>query len=245
MTIKGKGRTKSRGVARPPRRAPVPVPVPLARRRWVQLTAAFLLGLGVFLFAIWLTNGLRAGTEQDRADAELAAQQEVLQSWRAELEVQLGKVGTIQAIQPPAIGAPVRSALADLEDGDTTAVSAERPAHHRGVARGRGEGLRVLRPRRQRQGSRVRLAADSIDRLAAGVRAEPPHDAHGGAPAAWWPRTPTMPRARTSWSGAEEAVATSDALLEDGYRRYRLVLTNAGITLPPSTPEQPTTPLLP
>ena len=115
MAIKGKGKTKTRGVAKPPRRAPVPVPVPFARKRWVQVTAAFLLGLGVFLFAVWVTNGLRTSKDADRAAKELTAQQEALQSWQAEVQAQIGKVGQFQDPQPPTVGAVIHGAVTDLQ----------------------------------------------------------------------------------------------------------------------------------
>jgi hypothetical protein len=69
MAIKGKRKPKSKPVARAPRRAPVQVAPPWPQRRWVQVTAAFIVGLFVMTLFVWITNGLR----QDRADAEAAA----------------------------------------------------------------------------------------------------------------------------------------------------------------------------
>jgi hypothetical protein len=117
MAIKGKGRTKARQPVRAPRRGPVPVPVPFARRRGVQMLAAFLVGLLVFWGAIWLTNGLRT---QERAAT--SARQELLQrragsAWRSFIETQVGTIGTLQEGSPPAVLPQVPAVLSGLGDG--------------------------------------------------------------------------------------------------------------------------------
>ena len=114
MAIKGKGKTRTRQPVRAPRRGPVPVPVPFARRRGVQVVAAFLAGLLVFWGGIWLTNGLR---EQDRSETQ--AEEELLRrragaAWAELVETQVGTIGTIEAGQPPAILPQVGATIGQL-----------------------------------------------------------------------------------------------------------------------------------
>ena len=118
MAIKGKGRTKARRPVRAPRREPVPVPVPFVRRRWVQLTAAFIAGLLIFMGGVWLTNGLR-----DQDDPERATQQELVRrragtAWQTLVQEQVGALGTVTIEAPPAILPQVGSTLAALTEAD-------------------------------------------------------------------------------------------------------------------------------
>jgi hypothetical protein len=116
MAIKGKGRTKARRPVRAPRREPVPVPVPFVQRRWVQLTAAFVAGLLIFMGGVWLTNGLR-----DQDEAERATQQELVRrragaAWQALVQEEVGTLGTVTIEAPPAILPQVSSTLGALAD---------------------------------------------------------------------------------------------------------------------------------
>ena len=118
MAIKGKGRTKARRPVRAPRREPVPVPVPFVRRRWVQLTAAFIAGLLIFMGGVWLTNGLR-----DQDDAERATQRELVRrqagtAWQSLVGEQVGALGTVSIEAPPAILPQVSGTLAALAERD-------------------------------------------------------------------------------------------------------------------------------
>ena len=74
MAIKGKGKTKSRSVARAPKRGPVPVPVPFVQKRWVQVTAAVIVGFLAFWLLTWVIDGLQANDEE----AQRAEQRTVL-----------------------------------------------------------------------------------------------------------------------------------------------------------------------
>jgi hypothetical protein len=114
LAIKGKGRTRTRQSVRAPRRGPVPVPVPVARRRGVQVTAAFVAGLLLFWGGVWLTNGLR---EQDRAEQEAAADRTRRQAgstWSTFVEGQIQTVGTIQPGTPPVILPQVGATVDEL-----------------------------------------------------------------------------------------------------------------------------------
>jgi hypothetical protein len=115
MAIKGKGRTRTRQPIRAPRRGPVPVPVPFARRKGVQLTAAFVAGLMVFWGGIWLTNGLRAerASEEDRAAA--IRRRQAGAAWNDLVKEQIGTIGTFEEGTPPVILPQVREGLRDLQ----------------------------------------------------------------------------------------------------------------------------------
>jgi len=118
MAIKGKGRTRTRQPIRAPRRGPVPVPLPFARRKGVQLTAAFVAGLLVFWGGIWLTNGLRAerANEEDRVAA--LRRRQAGATWNDFVREQVGAIGTVQEGTPPVILPQVREGLQQLRKAD-------------------------------------------------------------------------------------------------------------------------------
>jgi hypothetical protein len=115
MAIKGKGRTRTRQPIRAPRRGPVPVPVPFARRKGVQLTAAFVAGLLVFWGGIWLTNGLRAerASEEDRVAA--LRRRQAGAAWNDFVKEQVGAIGIVEEGRPPVVLPEVRDGLRELE----------------------------------------------------------------------------------------------------------------------------------
>jgi hypothetical protein len=115
MAIKGKGRTRTRQPIRAPRRGPVPVPVPFARRRGVQLTAAFVAGLLVFLGGIWLTNGLRAERESEEDRVAALRRRQAGAAWNGFVNEQVGTIGIVQEGRPPVILPEVRDGLRELE----------------------------------------------------------------------------------------------------------------------------------
>jgi hypothetical protein len=118
MAIKGKGRTRTRQPIRAPRRAPVPVPVPFARRKGVQLTAAFVAGLLVFWGGIWLTNGLREERATEQESAAALRRRQAGAAWNGLVTNQVGTIGTVQEGSPPVILPEVRATLGDLEKHD-------------------------------------------------------------------------------------------------------------------------------
>jgi hypothetical protein len=126
MAIKGKTRSKTKARAhqtgRAPRRGPVPVPTPFFLRRWVQLVAVFLLGLGAFALGVWVTNGLRQDRDDKAAAAEASTRAAALQKWQSEVEQQLGTVAQMQggsgSLQPPPVSPDVGAAVDALAKGD-------------------------------------------------------------------------------------------------------------------------------
>jgi hypothetical protein len=88
MAIKGKsrGKSKPRSVARAPRPAPVVVKPPFFLRRKVQVTLAFIAGVGAMVAFIWATDGLR----QERLNRDVAAQdataRQAVSQWKTTVE---------------------------------------------------------------------------------------------------------------------------------------------------------------
>jgi hypothetical protein len=118
MAIKGKGRTRTRQPIRPPRRGPVPVPLPFARRKGVQLTAAFVAGLLVFWGGIWLTNGLRAERANEEERVAALRRRQAGAAWNDLVKEQVGTIGIVQEGRPPVILPEVREGLRELGRAD-------------------------------------------------------------------------------------------------------------------------------
>jgi hypothetical protein len=92
MAIKGKGRTKSRPAARAPRPAPVVRKPPFFVRRWVQVAAGVLLGMGIIMVVVWATNGVRrADADEARTAAEANARRVVTQ-WQSTVDGVISKI---------------------------------------------------------------------------------------------------------------------------------------------------------
>lgn len=125
MTIKGKGRTKARQPVRAPRREPVPVPVPWVQRRWVQLTAAFVAGLLIFMGGVWLTNGLRDQDEGERSTQQELERRRAGSSWQTLVDNEVGTLGDVSFESPPVILqglAPTLGALAERTPEDAAST---------------------------------------------------------------------------------------------------------------------------
>ena len=82
MAIKGKGRTKTKQVARAPRRAPVPVKAPFFTRRWVQVLCAAVAGAAVVLLAVWVIHGLNQNHAKAKQRADAVTRAAAGQKWR-------------------------------------------------------------------------------------------------------------------------------------------------------------------
>ena len=115
MAIKGKGRTKTKRVARAPRREPVAVKPPFFHRRWVQVLGAALGGAAIVLIGVWVARGLhkdQADTQsRNQARTKLAA----AQAWKGTVEQALQKVSTPSKTgAPPSVLLQLDSAFAAL-----------------------------------------------------------------------------------------------------------------------------------
>jgi len=120
MAIKGKSRTKSRPkqVARAPRREPVVVKPPLFQRRWLQLTATFVLGILATLVAVWVWHGISADNTQKAVANVASTKRAAAQGWQSAVEGAFATVGTTpQPGSPPTAFPDMAAALTSLEKG--------------------------------------------------------------------------------------------------------------------------------
>jgi len=124
MAIKSKGKTKARPAPKGPRHGPVPVPKPFAQRRWVQLTALFIVGILAMMVFVWATNGLRRERANTKAATDLLNRQQALSQWKAILEPQITTVGQLHGDIPPTVATDVTAALTALASKRTTTTKA-------------------------------------------------------------------------------------------------------------------------
>jgi hypothetical protein len=124
VAIKGKRKSKQRAVPRAPRRDPVPVPVPFVRRRWVQVVAAFLLGVAAMTLFVVVTNAMRdAGAESDAA-AQASERRAAATEYRAAVQSAFGQVGVVNPGVPPTVFVELDAALDRLSNGKAPADAA-------------------------------------------------------------------------------------------------------------------------
>ena len=117
MAIKGKGKTRGRPPVRAPRRAPVEVKPPFFLRRRVQVSLAFVAGLLLMVFAIWVTNYLRQQHADHTAATQASEQRTAGQKWKSQVEGALGKVGTLSPSALPALFPELGATISGLQKG--------------------------------------------------------------------------------------------------------------------------------
>ena len=117
MAIKGKGKTKGRAPARAPRRALVEVKSPFFMRRRVQVVLAFVAGIALMMFAVWVTNGLRQQRAEKQAKADASKQRAAALGWQSVVEGTIGAIGTISPGAPPTILPTVGATIAGIQKG--------------------------------------------------------------------------------------------------------------------------------
>ncbi len=125
MSIKSKGKTKQRPVSRGPRREPVPVPKPFVQRRWVQLTAIFIVGVFAMTVFVWATNGLRRDRASNQAAQELSTRQQALSQWKTVVESQFSALGQLQGAVAPIVASDISAAVQALADGKDPSATAK------------------------------------------------------------------------------------------------------------------------
>lgn len=118
MAIKGKKRSKQRSAPRAPRREPVAVPAPFLQRRWVQVVAAFLVGIFAMTLFIWITNSLRAGDAEEAAGEEAATRLAAATAYQEAVGESFGRVGAVEPGVTPVVFPEMDTALDALADGD-------------------------------------------------------------------------------------------------------------------------------
>jgi hypothetical protein len=92
MAIKGKGKTKSRPAARAPRPAPVVRKPPFIVRRWVQVVAAVLLGMGIVVVVVWATNGVGSADADEARTTSAANARRVVAQWQTTVDGVISKI---------------------------------------------------------------------------------------------------------------------------------------------------------
>jgi hypothetical protein len=96
MAIKGKGRTRTRQVARAPRAAYTPPRVPWYARRWVQLTAFFALGVLAVALLAWVRGNLDSERRDRARQRERAAMRATMLAYQGRMTPVLAQVGQAQ-----------------------------------------------------------------------------------------------------------------------------------------------------
>lgn len=230
MTIKGKGKTKTRQVARAPRRAPVEVPKPLYERTWVRVVAALLLGAVSVMLVVWITNSLRTSSRESDEAAERELRQDALSTLRTEYEAALGTVGAIQDPIGPVLAPQVREAADALAKGKESPVPAEeltQVATDLGDAAAALEGFDLPSAIRDQgfDAGQTEALISSRNQLVAALR-----DMEQAATILVVAVDTDDPDAAADLAVSSTALAdTSDALAREGWRVYRNALVEAGL----------------
>lgn len=228
MAIKGKGKTKSRQVARAPRRAPVDVPKPVYQRTWVRVIAAFVLGVFAMVVLVWITNSIRSSNEESDAEAAQQTRADALATWRTEVESQIGAVGQIQDPSPPLVAPQVAAAAAAVAKGKEPPVDADALAQLQddlGSAATALDGFDLTATIRDQgfDAAEVDALLGSRSELVAALQAL--EQAAGLVVVAIDTDDPAT--AKSLAAQAQDLDATATALLDDAWRSYRNALIEA------------------
>lgn len=129
MAIKGKGRTKTKQVARAPRREPVPVKAPFFTRRWVQVLCGTLVGAAVVLLAVWVFHGLN----KDRANSKLKAQAVTKLAAGTKWRVQVVTTTTKAGVGTPSQAGSAPTMFAELDAVTTSLKGGKSPKNAKDV----------------------------------------------------------------------------------------------------------------
>lgn len=121
MAIKGKKKPKQRSAPRPPRREPVAPPTPFLHRRWVQLTAGFLVGVFAMIVLVWVTNSLRADDAEAESAADAAKRRAAATAYQQAVRGAFGEVGVVDPGIAPTIFVEMDTALDAMAEGNPTA----------------------------------------------------------------------------------------------------------------------------
>src|SRR6266516_869905 len=119
MAIKGKSRSRSkpRAGARAPRAVPVEVKAPLFLRKRVQVSLAFLAGVGAMIVLIWATNGVRVEHRHATASDNHAKAVKALGQWKSTVDTALSGVQFDQQQQTVGLLAALSSGLGQVKNG--------------------------------------------------------------------------------------------------------------------------------
>lgn len=121
MAIKGKKRSKQRSAPRAPRREPVAPPTPFLRRRWVQLTVVFLLGILAMVVFVWITNNLRASEAEEQSAEAAATRLAAATAYQQAVRGAFSQVGVVDPGVTPTVFTEFSAALDALAEGKPSA----------------------------------------------------------------------------------------------------------------------------
>ena len=236
MAIKGKGRSKTRQVTRAPRQGYTPPPVPWFSRRWVQLTAALLVGIvAVTLFA-WVRGNLRSAS-RDRAERQQQAEMRtVMQRYQAGMDPILSQVGQPQPpifIAFPRLGETIDAFTkgdGSAKEATETASATENTASEAADAMAKVDAASLLQQHQDLPGTFTREIATSKSAMSHAVTMyEESAILLGLAVDA------TDDLQADLLSSAKELQTSADTLFADGYQNYFDAQVDAG-TYQPAQP---------
>jgi hypothetical protein len=124
VAIKGKSKARNRPkqVARAPRREPVEVKPPLFRRRWLQLTATFILGVLAMSVVVWVVSNLHHDHAKQQAADAASKRHTAALAWQGAVQQAFTPVGSSsQPGQVPVAFPAMTTALASMKKGTVPA----------------------------------------------------------------------------------------------------------------------------
>jgi hypothetical protein len=121
MAIKGKTRSKGkpRSSARAPRPTPVVVKPPFFLRRSVQVSLAFIAGIGVMVAFIWATDGVRQERHKHEVAAQGATARRAVAQWQGTVTSALSSVQFDNQTRSVAVLSQLASLVGQMEKGAT------------------------------------------------------------------------------------------------------------------------------
>ena len=129
MAIKGKSKSRPKQVARAPRREPVEVRPPFFARRWVQVTAAVVVGVLAMMFFVWVTNSIReerrTNAANEAADKAGASKRTAGLAWQGAVEGAVSRLGTVNPSVVPDIFKTLNSEIDQMVKQGTVSDQAE------------------------------------------------------------------------------------------------------------------------
>src|SRR5947207_203697 len=119
MAIKGKTRSKGkpRSGARAPRPTPVVVKPPFFMRRNVQVSLAFIAGIGVMVAFIWATDGIRQERHRREVAAQGATARQAVAQWQGSVTAALSSVQFDSQTQSVAVLSQLASLVGQMAKG--------------------------------------------------------------------------------------------------------------------------------
>jgi hypothetical protein len=129
LAIKGKSKSRPKQVARAPRHDPVEVKPPIFARRWVQVTAAVVVGVLAMMFLVWVTNSIReerrTNAANEAADRAGASKRTAGLAWQGAVEGAVSRIGTVNPSVVPNIFTTLNADIDQMVKQGTVSDKAE------------------------------------------------------------------------------------------------------------------------